>query len=70
MPATAKEIQEMEDIEADEEALSQTVEMFMTMTAYAGARQKRKASPKVTDNIELEKALKKSKKDCRGGQIV
>ena len=59
MPATAKEIQEMEDIEANKEALSQ-----------AGAGRKRKASSKATDNIELEKALKKGKKDCRGGQIV
>ena len=62
MPATAKEIQEMEDVEANKEALSQAVETLMATTAQAGAGQKRKASSKTTDNIELEKALKKKQK--------
>ena len=62
MPATAKEIQEIEDIEANEEALSQAVETLMATTAQAGAGRKRKASSKATDNIEPEKALKKLKK--------
>jgi hypothetical protein len=52
----------MEDIEANKEAPSQAVETLMATTAQAGAGRKRKASSKTTDNIELEKALKKKQK--------
>ena len=37
VPATAKEIQDMQDAEADEETLSQAVETLMATTARTGA---------------------------------
>ena len=66
VPATAKETQDMQDAEADEEALSQGVETLMATTARAGARRNRKASSKATNNTELE-ALKKGKRGGRSG---
>ena len=66
MPATAKEIQDVQDAEADEETLSRAVETLMATTARTGAGRKRKASSKATNNTELE-ALKKGKRGGRGG---
>jgi hypothetical protein len=66
VPATAKEIQDAQDAEADEETLSLAVEMLMVTTARTRAGRKRKASSKAINNTELE-ALKKGKRGGRGG---
>jgi hypothetical protein len=66
VPATAKEIQDVQDVEADEETLSQAVETLMATTARTRAGRKRKASSKATNNTELE-ALKKGRRGGRGG---
>jgi hypothetical protein len=55
MPATAKEMRQMEDDEAGDEALSQAIEAFVAPTR---AGRKRTASPKVVDNADQARQLK------------
>jgi hypothetical protein len=64
MPATEKEIQDIEDEDADEMALSQAIEAFVAPTR---ARRKRTASSKVVDNTEQARQLKIAKSSGSSG---
>jgi hypothetical protein len=55
MPATAEEMRQMKDDEADYEALSQAIESFVAPTR---AGRKRTASSKVVDNADQARQLK------------
>jgi hypothetical protein len=59
--ATTKDIEDMQDAEADEEAHSRAVETLIATKARNRAKRKRKASSKAIDNTELE-AIKKGKR--------
>jgi hypothetical protein len=63
MPATAQGIQQMDDDDADEEALSQAIE---TVLATTRAGWKRTATLKVVDNAVQAQDAKKAKTG-RGG---
>jgi len=65
MPATTKEIQDMDEEEADEIALSQTVE---TLLATTRAGRKRKATMKVVENDAQATGAKRAKTSSRGGR--
>jgi hypothetical protein len=65
MLATTEEMRQMEDDEADEEALSRAVEAFVAPTR---ARRKRIATTKVVDNVEQAKKIKIAKSSGRGGR--
>ena len=65
MPATAEEIRQMEDDEADEEALSQAIEAFVAPTR---AVRKRTATSKVVANVEQAKEAKIAKLSSRGSR--
>ena len=64
-PATTQEIQQIEDDEADEEALSQAIE---TALATTRAERKRTATSKVVDNAVQARDAKKAKSGDRGGR--
>jgi hypothetical protein len=64
MPATVEEMKQMEDDEADEEALSQAIEAFVAPTR---AGRKRTATLKVVDNVEQARQVKIAKTGGRGG---
>ena len=65
IPATAEEIRQMEDDEADEEALSQAIE---TVLATTRAGRKRTATSKVVDNAAQARNAKRAKPSGRGGR--
>jgi hypothetical protein len=65
MPATVEEMKQIEDDEADEEALSQAIEAFVAPTR---AGRKRTATLKVVDNVEQAKMAKMAKTGGRGGR--
>jgi hypothetical protein len=65
MPATAEEIRQMEDDEADEEAPSQAIEAFVAPTRAA---RKRTATSKVVANVKQAKGAKIVKLSGRGGR--
>jgi hypothetical protein len=64
MPATVEEMKQMEDEEADEEALSQAIEAFVAPTRTG---RKRTATLKVVDNAKQAKIAKIAKTGGRGG---
>jgi hypothetical protein len=65
MPATAQEIQQMDDDDANEEALSQAIE---TVIATTRASRKRTATSKVVDNAVQAQDAKRVKTSGRGGR--
>ena len=65
MPATTEEMRQMEDDEANKEALSQATEAFVAPTR---AGRKRIATTKVVDNVEQARQLKIAKSNGRGGR--
>jgi hypothetical protein len=64
MLATVEEMRQMEDGEADEEALSQAIEAFVAPTR---AGRKRIATPKAVDNAAQARDAKRAKTGGRGG---
>jgi hypothetical protein len=64
MPATVEEMKQMEDDEADEEALSQAIEAFVAPTRTG---RKRTATLKVVDNVKQARQAKIAKTGGRGG---
>jgi hypothetical protein len=64
VPATAQEMQQIEEDEADEEALSLAIE---TVLATTRAARKRIATPKVVDNAAQARDAKKAKTGGHGG---
>jgi hypothetical protein len=64
VPATAQEMQQIEEDEADEEALSLAIE---TVLATARAARKRTATLKVVDNAAQARDAKRAKTGDRGG---
>jgi hypothetical protein len=65
VPATAEEIRQMDDDEAEEAALSQAIEAFMAPTR---AGRKCAATSKVVDNAEQARQAKIAKSGSRGGR--
>ena len=61
MPATAEEVQRIVEEEEDERALSQAIETTR-------ASRKRKAAPKVVENMEQAKLSKRGSKQGGGRQ--